>query len=317
MSLPRYLPAITSVGIYFLVVLGGVVRVTESGLGCPDWPLCHGRLVPPPEASAIIEYSHRSLAALVGLLVLGTVVISWRRFSRDIWIVGPATLALGLLILQSGLGAAAVRYELPSNIVTAHLAIALIFLATSLIVTLSVHLRTASVTSRQPRSTSNILTMLVFGSLAVTYGVMLLGAYIGSSGAGLACPDWPLCHDQVLPPRDWFIYANFGHRLLAAVATVIVFATFAYALRRRKRQPDQAVLAGVATALITLQVFVGALNVWLELPDAVVASHLAIGTLIWSILVTMAVLNVLPPLAERARLRTTETPLIQPIGGIS
>jgi len=67
---------------YALVVLGGVVRVSGSGLGCPDWPLCHGRPYPPLELHAIIEYSHRTTASLASLLVVLTAaaaLMAWRQ----------------------------------------------------------------------------------------------------------------------------------------------------------------------------------------------------------------------------------------------
>src|ERR1700716_1664544 len=82
----RRLAVITSIFAYIQIALGGVVRVSGSGLGCPDWPLCHGRPYPPLELHAIIEYSHRTAASLTSLLVVLTAavaLIAWRR-RRDI-----------------------------------------------------------------------------------------------------------------------------------------------------------------------------------------------------------------------------------------
>src|ERR1700731_381472 len=124
----RVLSVVTAVVTYALVVLGGVVRVSGSGLGCPDWPLCHGRLLPPLNLHAIIEYSHRTTASLTSALVVLTAVVAlmaWRK-RRDVVI--PATVALGLLIVQVVLGAITVRLELPPMIVLAHLATAMALL---------------------------------------------------------------------------------------------------------------------------------------------------------------------------------------------
>src|SRR3989475_7178249 len=100
----RVLTVATALVTYALVVLGGVVRVSGSGLGCPDWPLCHGRLLPPLNLHAIIEYSHRTTASLASALIVLTAAVAllaWRK-RRDIVI--PALVALGLLLVQGGVG---------------------------------------------------------------------------------------------------------------------------------------------------------------------------------------------------------------------
>ena len=130
----RVLAFITVISIGGLVVLGGVVRVTESGLGCPDWPLCYGGFLPPPDLKAIIEYSHRFVAsALVGPLVLATCIAAWIAYRKQPWLVVPASVALVLLFIQSGLGAVTVLQELPPFIVLVHLAVAQAMLATLIV----------------------------------------------------------------------------------------------------------------------------------------------------------------------------------------
>ena len=73
-NVPGYqkLSAFTVVATYALIVIGGIVRVTGSGLGCPDWPTCHGQIIPPLEQTALIEYTHRFVGALVSPLILAT-----------------------------------------------------------------------------------------------------------------------------------------------------------------------------------------------------------------------------------------------------
>src|SRR5437870_10431996 len=125
----RALSVATAVATFALVVLGGVVRVSGSGLGCPDWPLCHGRVLPPLELHSIIEYSHRTTASLTSALVVLTAVVAWLAWRKRRDIVIPATVALVLLVVQVLLGAITVRLELPPMIVLAHLATAMALLA--------------------------------------------------------------------------------------------------------------------------------------------------------------------------------------------
>src|SRR2546423_9327240 len=124
----RALSVATAVATYALVVLGGVVRVSGSGLGCPDWPLCHGRVLPPLDLHAIIEYSHRTAASLTSTLVVLTAAVAWMAWRNRRDLVIPATLAVSLLAVQVVLGAITVRLELPPMIVLAHLATAMALL---------------------------------------------------------------------------------------------------------------------------------------------------------------------------------------------
>jgi heme A synthase len=117
------------VATFLLIVLGAVVRVTGSGLGCPDWPLCHGRLIPPFELHTLIEYSHRLAASLVSILVLATAFTAWLAFRSRPIVVSLSLLAVVLLVVQVVLGGITVILELPPDIVTAHLGTALALLA--------------------------------------------------------------------------------------------------------------------------------------------------------------------------------------------
>ena len=106
------------------VTLGGVVRVTDSGLGCPDWPLCHGQIIPPFDAPTLIEYSHRLSATVLGLFVVGTAIIVWKRHRHDPHTVYASMSTLALWVAAALLGGLAVLTELEWWAVLIHLAIA-------------------------------------------------------------------------------------------------------------------------------------------------------------------------------------------------
>src|SRR5919197_3308724 len=124
----RRLAGATAAATYLLIVMGAVVRVTGSGLGCPDWPLCHGRFVPPLETPAIIEYAHRLLGAVVSPLILGLCSAAWLTRRRERPIVVPATLVPLLLAVEIGLGAVVEKLELTAMVVLVHLGFAMLTL---------------------------------------------------------------------------------------------------------------------------------------------------------------------------------------------
>src|SRR3990167_5198954 len=106
---------------FTLICWGAVVRSTGSGLGCPDWPMCHGQWIPPMRADVWIEYIHRLLASLVGLGMLVVAFKIWRDAALRRCAGRPALIALALLIFQSLLGAKVVLTELEAGLVAVHM----------------------------------------------------------------------------------------------------------------------------------------------------------------------------------------------------
>ena len=133
---------------FALIILGGVVRVTGSGLGCGgDWPLCDGRLLPALTAADLIEYSHRLVAsAIVGPLIIATAAVAGLRFRRERWLSLSAAVAVVLLLMQGGLGGITVLTELPGHIVAAHLALAQALLGCLLLILVAAYRRPAAAT---------------------------------------------------------------------------------------------------------------------------------------------------------------------------
>src|SRR5438132_1246615 len=113
---------------FVLIVIGGTVRATDSGLGCPDWPTCHGSLIPRAEKHTLIEYSHRTAATVVGFLFLGVTYFAFKTERRNKLVFWLAFTAGVLLAFQIVLGGITVKKELPAEIVAAHLATAIAFM---------------------------------------------------------------------------------------------------------------------------------------------------------------------------------------------
>ncbi len=271
---------------FALIVLGGVVRATGAGLACPDWPLCHGRVIPPLEPLVLVEWTHRLAASLAGLLTLVVVVAVWWDRSSRATLGGPALLAAVLLAAQVVLGGLTVRHLLTRWLVVAHLGTAMAFFA--VLVALAVlALVPGPAGARRARDPFRALAV---ATAVVTYGLVLAGGYVSATGAGLACPDWPLCYGQLLPALRGRVGAQLVHRAAAVVAGTMIAVTAWAASRTQARRPAVQAAAAVAVGLFVLQVLLGALNIEYQLADAVTVSHLATAAALLGTLVALAVL---------------------------
>jgi protoheme IX farnesyltransferase len=277
-----------AIATYVLIVVGGLVRATDSGLGCPDWPLCFGEWTPPAELHAWIEHSHRLVAAIaVGPLVAAvglTTLFTSRRRDRTLLL---ASLVAGILvILQALLGGQVVIQQLRAELVTAHLAMALTVLA----LTLLIADRAAS--GPLPSTPPGLPGGLVIATGAAVFAQMLLGSWVAGTGSGLAFGLWP----STLGSAD---VIQLGHRLLAVVVAVLVVWT-----GRRVRQATTGArprrLAALAVLLVVVQVALGAANVWSRLSALFVVPHLAVGAALWATLVLLYLALRRSPAAETA-----------------
>jgi heme o synthase len=270
-----------SVATYVLIVVGGLVRATDSGLGCPDWPACFGKWVPPPELHAWIEHSHRLLAALaVGPLVaaVGLITVFTRR-RRDRPLLFAAILAGILVILQALLGGQVVIQQLRAELVTAHLAMALTVLALTLVIA------DRAASGSLPAPTAGIPSRLVAVTGAAVLGQMLLGSWVTGTGAGLAFPDFPLANGTLVPAIAAGGEAvQLAHRALAVIVAVLVLWS-ARRVRQATTDPRARRLAGLAVLLIAVQLALGAANIWSRLSAFFVVPHLAVGAAVWATIV--------------------------------
>jgi heme A synthase len=256
---------------YLLIILGGVVRITGSGLGCGEhWPLCNGKLLPPLDLPTWIEWSHRLVAGLVSILVAALAAYAWweRRHFRpsDHPTVPPPYIALGLLIVQVLLGAITVKLSLPPWTVILHLGTAMLLLASLLAAARGVPIT--------PGWRPVSVLALILGFVTV-----LMGALTANLGAASACLGLPLCNGQLFPAGNYLQHVHWTHRLLAyALATYVTV----WALRSRARGP-RALLG-----LVALQVAIAAAMVLLGLPGPLQAAHVAVGAALWAGLVLVA-----------------------------
>ena len=284
----RWLILSTLLATYSLIVLGGIVRATESGDACPDWPRCRGELIPPFETAVMIEFSHRLLASVVGFLVLALVIVAWRTMRNNPTITWGSALALVLVIAQAVLGGVTVLNDLSANLVMAHLALASVVLALLVFLAMSVWISDRPVT-QQARESASFRNLALFAAIA-TFALMLTGSYVVGSGAGLAIRDWPLFDGQLMPDGGRLAMIHATHRFVAGGIGLLIGYVALQAWRTQRH--DQVLVVGslFAFGLVMLQALVGAVNVWTMLQPAAMASHLALAVLLWTALVAVTLL---------------------------
>jgi len=306
MRIYRTLAVATAAAAYLLVLLGGLVRISGAGLACPDWPLCRGHLVPPLEGRVSIEYAHRLIAASISALVLVTAAAAFR-IRRQNPLSGPvAGLVLTLVAVQVALGGLTVKLSLSPGLVTTHLGVAMLFLA-ALLVQAVVALRGASIS---PAASS--VRGLALGTTAATFVMILIGGYLGSSGAGLACPDLPFCQGTAVLLPAWPAQIHMVHRGFALVVAVLVLMTAGAA--RRTGIPQLAVTASLAAVLTLLQIGAGILNIAMRLAPLIQGVHLGLAAALFGTLVILSALSgplgAPAPLSHRSRAGRDALPTI-------
>ena len=287
---------------YALVVLGGVVRVSGSGLGCPDWPLCHGHLLPPLQLHVLIEYSHRTVATLASLLIVATALVAWLAVRDRPDLRLGATLAAGLLILQVGLGGITVLLELPSAVVLAHLATAMALLG--------VVCATAAA-AWVPRATRTVIdgpaTRWALAAAGATYLLILTGSLVTATGASSACAAWPLCGGGLSLSFDRLPLVHLLHRGTAAAMGLLLVLSLVAVVRRLGEYRSVRLATALTLTALALQIAVGAAVVRLHLPAALRGLHLALAAAVWVGTVILVVLaQRLPARSEPAILPNPE-----------
>lgn len=288
----------TGVATLLLIIIGGIVRVSKSGLGCGPagsglhgWPFCNGDLIPGLDTHSIIEYSHRIVAAIVTVLLLSLAVWAIRSYRANRNIVIASVCAFLLVVVQALLGALTVELNLGAGLVAAHLGIAMILLALIAYIwrSASPEVIGADPLDAGPRFKAVAMTTQVMLFLTIVAGGFMAGTQkfgrldFTGSGAHHACgTQFPGCNGSFMPFGSApLVDVHLTHRFFLYITTALILWLAVMALRRR---PSQKVvrMIYVALGLLVLQMLVGALNVWLaDIYEALIVVHLTLATLLW------------------------------------
>ncbi len=291
MRATRNLAFITCAATLILIGVGVYVRATGSGLGCPDWPTCHGGIVPPHEQEALIESTHRFVAAFVGILVIATAVFAWRHFRGTPAVLWPAIAAVPLVGIQGVIGAITVWEELPAEIVAAHLLLAMAILTVMAATALAMFNEIRGGIPPAQRAAAWRVGQRAIVALVLFAGVVWIGGYLGESGGSTACEGWPLCSGGVFPGADDQQITHMVHRYLAALLLVPLTWLVVVAWRERGTLRWGMHVARTTAVLYAAQVAIGALNVLYTFPDGLTVTHTVLASLLWLTLSAAALLG--------------------------
>ncbi len=319
----RRLVAVTAATTLILIMLGAYVRLSDAGLGCPDWPGCYGNLTPHHSAAEIRgaeatqpggpvtmakawkEMVHRYLAMIVGALIAAIMFATWR--NRRLWaqsVVLPTVIA-SAVIFQAALGAWTVTLLLKPAIVTSHLIGGITILAFLM-----------WLLARQPMNgkwaegimASSGLKSFAALALAIVIVQVVLGGWVSTNYAALACADLPTCHGQLMPEMDFanafhvirplgvgpdgslltleaLTAIHWAHRV-GAIAVTLVLGSFAFSLMK---VPSGKRAAKMLLGLLAAQLLLGLSNVWLSLPLPVAVGHNGVAAMLvtWMVVINL------------------------------
>jgi heme A synthase len=319
----RFLLSATLIATFALIVVGGVVRITDSGLGCgpagsglKGWPLCGGRALPLIQQHAIVEFSHRALASIVVVLIL-LCVWQARKLPRATFLRRGTLAALGLVLAQAVLGGLTVEHNLEEVLVAAHLGLAMLLLGTLIALRWAASrdqgIAPVQLPGRGLRPLAATATALVLATViagGVIAGSEEEGVKNGvANGAHLACGEqFPGCisDSNPLPFGKYGHLADIQltHRALVYATSLALLALFGMALHRRVWSWELSALA----VLLVLQVTLGILNVLLGKHPGLIVAHLATGTLLWAAAVSATLrLSPVPQISSQPAAPEPET----------
>ena len=234
-----------------LVTIGVIVRATDSGLGCPDWPLCHGQLLPPlDDPKAWIEWIHRGSRSLIGFEILGLAVLALRDHRDRRSIVWPSLGAVALVGFQAWLGRETVRLGNSGESVTAHLAAAMLLVGAARLPARPGRLPGAD---RRPRREPAVHAARGVRGGGDVRAAAVRVARDRHGTSALVFPDWPLMDGTLFPPLTDVTTAHVLHRWVAVVVGVIVVAIAVVAWRTQRDHPTLVRLAVAAAVLFAIQ----------------------------------------------------------------
>ena len=289
-----------------IVVTGAAVRLSGSGLGCPDWPRCYGRVYPPLQTHALIEFSNRIVSGAVGVVVVLAAAAAWKRrpFRRDLaWLA--LLLPLGV-VAQAVLGGYTVENKLAPGFVMAHFGLSMLILIAAAALAWRARELEPAAQDADRRSVWAVRSLLPLATLVVFAGTAATAAGPHSGGAtGQHIKRLTFKGSDTL---NWTVHAHGAIAFAFGIAAVAVWVL----LERRQANPRARRAMSWLCLLIAAQGVVGAVQYETHLPSELVWVHVAMASLTW-LCVLWAIAAIGPPDPRRARKRAQiRASIVQP-----
>ncbi len=275
---------------FILIGIGGFTRGSGSGYGCSDrWPLCEdgllGGLLPRGEYHMLIEWLHRWVAAIVGILILLTAISIRKNLRNNLTARRLSVAAVVAVAVQAMIGRSVVKADLDSDLVAIHLAISMVVIALLMVVVILVSTnRNENLETTDNTDWSRLLALGAFGS----YALLLLGAYVHNryfSG-------WPLVNNQLKPEiSDHYTLVHYLHRFAAGIGIIYIAYLISNA-KKRQRPKNEKLLIHFAAVAYGVNVLLGAVHVFTEVSSsAVVTAHLLGACAVWVLLIASTTMS--------------------------
>lgn len=292
----RNLVSLTIVVIYLLILAGGIVRGTGSGMGCPDWPKCFGRWIPPTEISQLptnyqeiygaklkgevlfnpvktwIEYTNRLLGVLSGFLVFATLLSSLTYLRKDKAIVWGSLISFLLIGLNGWLGSRVVASELAQYIITLHLLLAILVVFALLFVWIRLRYKNWNVDGER---TSKLRTLLII-TLLLMVGQIVLGAQVRDILDSVVKRIGYDKREEWINQLDWRFYVHRSFSIVLLTLHVVIV----YRLRKFRKTGQLSKLATILIVLVTTEIGTGIIMAYLGVPAFAQPIHLVLAILI-------------------------------------
>lgn len=234
----RLLGLLTSIIMLIVIIMGALVTNTGSAQGCGHhWPLCYGQVVPTMHTHQTwIEFSHRAVTGLAGIMILILAVWSWISYHKVKWVKMLSIGTVLFVIIQAVLGGLAVIWPQSSFVLALHFGISLISFATVLLLTFILYEQSKWKRTFAPKLTkgfrANILLLFIY-----LYVVIYSGAFVRHTDSSLGCLDFPLCNGKLVPNLYSRAGVQFSHRFIAGLLVLWLVLTFIHIARHYRHLP--------------------------------------------------------------------------------
>lgn len=268
--------------VFFLMMIGATVRHYGAGMSCPDWPLCFGSLIPDFHPQVYLEFGHRAFAGLISILMILLNMSLWLHKKTTKTQKVLCVLSFVVLLTQIIFGGLTVLWNLKAGIVASHLAMATVLFG--LLSYLYFSLTPVAPSQKVKPAQRSTLKWLTGSMLVILLLQIILGGTVASNNASMVCPDWPLCHGELIPTLSGPIGLQVMHRLLA-YGIFVLSLVFLFVAKKIKAPAGVQKMSKMFLIFVCVQIFLGVTNVFAGIPVSIAVLHLAVATKLVYILV--------------------------------